>query len=120
LIPFVKQQVSGSLAFLHRQCRERLILPMKLHHAGQINCAEYIDVMQKERLFRMARVFEKEPRCFLEAAAGVEQNVFARNFNSHLKVVVLLQISNNHVGKVMHVDDHFANPVGAQATKRNL
>src|ERR1035437_584612 len=68
----------------------------------------------------MARVFEKEPRCFLEAAAGVEQNVFARNFNSHPKVVVLLQIINNHVGKVMHVDDHFANPKLAQAVECDL
>ncbi len=56
---------------------------------------------------------KNQPGLF-QSAAGVEQNIFARDFNSHAEIVIGFQILHNHVGKVMHVDDHFANPKAAQ------
>jgi hypothetical protein len=41
-------------------------------------------------------------------------------FNAHPEVVVHLQIIDNHVAKVMHIHNHFANSKLAQARKRNL
>src|SRR6266581_5914146 len=92
---------------------------MKFDHAWNIDHAEHIDVMQK-KWFVPTSIFEKEPRSFLEAATGIEQSFFTRDFNPHVEVVVLPQIIDNHVGKVMHVDDHFTNPEPRQTTKRDL
>ena len=48
LIPLVEQQISRSLAILHGESGEGLILGMKLHHALKVNRAEHIHVVQNE------------------------------------------------------------------------
>src|SRR5579864_580502 len=68
----------------------------------------------------MSGIFGKEPCSFFEPAAGVEQEVFARDLNTHAEIVLLLQIINYHVGKVMQVDDHFADSKLLEAAKRDL
>src|SRR6266536_1613273 len=93
---------------------------MKLDHAVKINIAEDVDIMQNERLVQIARIFEKEPCCLFEAAARVEQDFFARDFKSHAKVCLLLQVIDNHVGEVMYVDDHLADSKLAQPAQRDL
>ena len=64
---------------------------------------------------------QEEMSGFFQAAAGVEQNVvLAGDFDAHAEIFVRLQVIDDHVGEVMHVDDHFANAEGAQARERDL
>ena len=66
-------------------------------------------------------VFGEKPAGLFQPAAGIEQHVLARNFNAHPEIAMLFQILDNHlVGKVMHVDNHFANAEAAQPSQRNL
>ena len=110
----VEEQVSRSLPVLHRQGCERLILSMKLHHAPEINRADDIDIVQNERLFRAVGILEEKIGGLFQSAAGVEQDLFARDFNTHAEVIVRFQILDNHVGEVMDVDDHFADSESAR------
>ena len=87
----VEEQVAGRLAILHRQRGESLILGVKLHHAPQIDRADDIDIVQNERLFA-SRTLKKKMRGLFQAAAGIEQDLFARDFNPHAEIVVRLQI----------------------------
>ena len=96
------------------------MLSVELHHAPEINRAEDVDIVQNERLFGAAGILEKKASGFLQAAAGVQQDLLARNFNAHAEVIVAPQIGDDHIGKVMHVDNHFANPKGVQTRERDL
>ena len=69
---------------------------------------------------RARRILEEEIGGLFQPAAGVEQHLFARDLDAHAEVVVRLQIFDDHVGKVMHIDDHFANSKGAQAREGDL
>lgn len=54
------------------------------------------------------RTFQEEPGGFFQAAAGVQQEiVFARNFDAQAEIVVRLQVGDDHVRKVMDIDDNF-------------
>src|SRR6202011_3265569 len=55
-----------------------------------------------------------------QASAGVEQDLLARDFNTHAEVFVCFQILENHFGKVMHVENHLANSKDAQARECDL
>ena len=69
----------------------------------------------------MARLTVQEERCSpLEAAAGVEQDLFAGDFDVHAEVLVGAEIFDDHVGEVMGIDDDFVNAEGAQAGERDL
>ena len=57
---------------------------------------------------------------FFQAAAGIEQHILARDFNAHPEIMVCFQVVENHVGEVMHVDDHFADSEFAQTRERNF
>src|SRR6185295_5209824 len=120
LIVLIEEQVSGSLPFFHRQRGECLILRMKFHHAPEINRAENIDVVQNEGLIQTVRIVEKEPRCFPETAAGIQQNLLARDFNSHSEIILRFQIIGNHVGKMVHIHNDFAYSRIAQPPERDL
>ena len=68
-----------------------------------------------------AGVLKEEPLGLLQSAASVEQDiVFARDLDAHAEVVVLLQVVDDHVGEVMHVDDHFPDSEGGEAAKGNF
>ena len=47
----VEEKITGSLAVLHSQCSESLIVRMKLHHASEIDRTDHVDVVQNERRF---------------------------------------------------------------------
>ena len=83
----VEEQVSGGLPVLHRQRGESPLFSVKLHHAPKIDRADHIDIVQNEWLFRMSGILEKKPAGLFQAAAGVEQDVLARDLNSHAEVV---------------------------------
>src|SRR5271157_4056944 len=116
----VEEQVSSRLAVLHGQGGESLLLLVKLHHAPEIDGADDIDIVQKEWFREPAGIFEKKPRSLLQAAARVEQDLLARDLYAHAEVIVSFQIIDDHVGEVMHVDDHLADPAGAQAGECDL
>src|SRR5580698_4690921 len=93
---------------------------MKLHHPLKINRADDIDIVQNEGLVDATWLVEKKMSRLLQPAASIEQSLLTRNFDTHAKVVVGFQIIDDHVGKVMHIDDHFANATLAQARNRDL
>src|ERR1035441_2765869 len=97
---------------------------MKSHHAPEVNRAEDIDIVHDEGFFRASGIFgripDKEMRGLLQAAAGVEQRLFARDFNAHAEVAVRFQVFHNQVGEVMNVDYYLANSEAAQAGERDL
>ena len=99
--------MAGSLAVLHRERGERSIVRCEI-----APCAARSIVLMTSTLCRMngssVGTVQKEIRGLFQSAAGVEQNIFARDFDPHPEIVVGLQIVDNHVGKVMHIDDHFA------------
>ena len=69
----------------------------------------------------LTRILEEEPGGFFEAASGVEQEiVFAGNFNAHAEIVVSIEIVDNHVREMVHVDDDFVDAKGAKASERDF
>ena len=55
---------------------------------------------------------EKTSRLF-QSAAGIQQHIFARNLDVHAEVFVNVQIVDDLVGEVMHIDNHVADAEGA-------
>src|SRR5437879_4347053 len=108
--------MTGSLAALHREGGKSLTFLVILHHPSQINRADDVDVVQNE----WPRLITKEISGLLQATAGVEQNLFARDFDAHAEIIVLLQILQNHVGKVMRIDDHFDDSKSPQAEESDF
>src|SRR5712692_1620538 len=116
----VEEQVSSRLPVLHRQCGESLILSVKLHHALEINRGDNVNIVQNKRLAKTPGIVEEKIGRLPQAAARVEQDVLARDFNVNAEVIVGFQIVENRIGKVMHIDNHLANPKGEQARERDL
>src|SRR5713101_5826935 len=110
----VEEQVSGSLTILHGKCGESVSVVVESEHAYEIDVADDVDVVQEERLIQTAGILEEKPGGFFQAAAGVEQEILAGDFDAHAKVGAGLQIIDNHVGEVMDVDNHFSDAKGAQ------
>src|SRR6266404_2181239 len=102
-----KQRASGG-AILDRECSQSPIFRVRLHHPAKIDRADHIDVVQDEWFVRGAGISQKEIRRFFQAAASVEQFLFARDFNPHAEVVIGLQEFQNHVRKVMDVNEYVA------------
>src|SRR5438045_5871481 len=72
----VEEQVTRGRAVLYRQCCERLIFNMELHHAPEINGADDVDIVQKERFVRSGGIAQKKVTGFFQSATGVEQQLF--------------------------------------------
>ncbi len=92
---------------------------MKAHHAPQVDRADDIDVVQDKGLF-VTPAGRKEMRGILQAAAGVQQLLLARDFNPHAEVIVGPQVIGDHPGVVVRVDDHLAHAKRTQAAEGNL
>ncbi len=78
----VEEEGAGSFAGLDGEGGERAAFIVELEHAGEIDGAEDVDVVEEEGLVVVIRIFEEEPGGFFEAAAGVEQDLFAGNFDA--------------------------------------
>ena len=102
-----------------------MILFVELEHAGEVDGAEDVDVVEEEGLVDLSGIgavgiggggiFQEEPGGFLQTAAGVEQDIFAGDFDAHAEVFVGFQIVDDQVGEVVDVDDDFGDAEGAQA-----
>src|SRR5260370_13817126 len=60
----------------------------------------------RSTLFPYTTLFRSEPGGFFEAAAGVEQDFLAGDFDAHAEIVVGFQVVGDQVGEVMDVDDY--------------
>src|SRR5579862_625511 len=94
-------------AILHSEGGQSPTLSMELRHTRQIDRADYINVVQDERF--LCSIFKEEPRCLLQSPTCIEQSLLTRNLNPHSKIVPALQVVHHQIGKMMGVDDHFAN-----------
>ena len=128
----VEEEGAGGFAGLDGKGGEGAIFLVELQHAAEIDVADDVDVVEEEGLvelfgitaagiatFRIGAsgIFEEKPGGLFQAAAGVQQNIFAGNFNAHAGVVVGFEIVDDPIGEVMDVDDHFGDGEGAQAGK---
>jgi len=89
---FVEQQVARALSFLDGEGCEGAILVVAVEQTMEVDCADNIHVVKNERLIQAVGILEKEPACLFQAAAGVEQELFARNFHLQAKIIVGLQV----------------------------
>jgi len=105
----VEEQISRGLAVLHRQRGESAVFSMNLRHAPEVNRADDIDIVQNKRFVKTLGVLKKKVGGLFKATARVEQDLLARDFNTQAEIVVRFEILKNHVGEVMHVNDHLAN-----------
>ena len=93
---------------------------MELHHAPEINGADDVDIVQKERFVQTGGIAQKKVTGFFQSATGVEQQLFQGQLDVHPKIAVGLQVLDDHPGKVMHIDHDVANPEVAQARERDF
>jgi len=118
----VKKEEAGGFAGLDGEGGESAVLVVELEHRVEVDGADDVDVVDNEWFWhRVACTFKEKPGGFFEAAAGVEQKViFAGNFDAHAKVVVRLKVVKDHFGKVVDVDDDFADAESAKARESNF
>ncbi len=87
----------------------------------KIDGADDVDVVKDKRLvFLGVAALAQKPRGFFQAAAGVEQNIFARKLNVHAKIAGGFYMVDDHVCVVMDVDDDIMNAKIAQARERDF
>ena len=87
---------------------------MKLHHAAKINGADHVHIVQNEGVSRPFESSRKKCAAFFRPPPVSSKDLFARDFNPHAEVIIRLQILDNHVSEVMHVDNHVAHVKSAQ------
>ena len=85
---------------------------VELHQARKIDRTHDVGIVQQERV--MARILEKKPPGPFQASTRIEQQLLTRDFNVHSKVLMGLQIGDDHLGEMMDIDDHFPNAKIAQ------
>ena len=121
----VEEEGAKSFASLDGEGGEGAVFGVELEHAAEIDVADDVDVVDEKGLVHLigiatfgvaaAGIFEEKPGGFFQAAAGVQQNVFAGNFYAHAEVFFGFQIVDDLIGEVMDVDDDFGYAEGAQA-----
>ena len=87
----VKEEGAGSFAGLNGESGESAILVVELEHAAKIDGADDIYVVKEQRLIALigivtfgvaaGGILEEKPGGLLQAAARVQQDLLARDFN---------------------------------------
>jgi len=128
----VEEEGAGGFAGLDGKGGEGVIFGVELEHTAEIDGADDVDVVEEEGFVELlgitaagiatlrigaSGIFQEKPGGFFQAAAGVQQNVFAGDFDAHAEVFVRFQVVGDEIGEVMDVDDHFGDAEGAQAGK---
>jgi hypothetical protein len=114
LVVVVEEEGAGSFAGLDGEGGDGVVFGVESEHAGEVDVTDDVNVVKEERLIETAGIVKEEPGGFPEAAAGVEQDVLAGNFDAHAKVVVRFQVVDDLVGEVVDVDDDFDDAEGAE------
>ena len=123
----VEEEGAGGFAGLDGESGQGVIFFVELEHAGEIDGADDVDIVEEEGLVHLSGIgaagiggrgiFQEEPGGFFEAAAGVEQDFFAGDFDAHAEVFVGFQVVDDEVGEVVDIDDDFGDAEGAQASE---
>ena len=92
---------------------------MKPYHSIEIDRADDIDVVQNEWLLQATGI-KKEMSGLLQAATSVKQDILARDFDMHAKIVIGLQVLDHLLREVMCIDDYLVHAEGAQAREGDL
>src|SRR5207253_11455977 len=117
-----------SFAGLDGESGEGAVFGVELQHAAEIDVADDVDVVEEEGLVHLIGVatfgvagggiFQEKPGGFFQGAAGVQQNVFAGNFDAHAEGFVGFQIVDDLIGEVVDVEDEFGYAEGARGGGR--
>jgi len=86
-----------------------------LQHLREVDGADDVDVVEEEGFVETARVFEEKPGGLFEAAAGVEEDVFAGDFDAKPEIIFGVEIVEDLVGEMVDVEDEFGDALGAEA-----
>jgi hypothetical protein len=117
----VEEELAGGGAGLDGEGGEGAIFCVELEHSGEVDVADYVDVVKEEGLVadagaRAGGIFLEEPGGFFQAAAGVQELVvFAGDFEAHAEIFFGLEIVDDHLGVVVNVDDGFGDAEGLEA-----
>src|SRR5215470_8591464 len=105
-IVLVEEQLAGRRPVLNGERRKSLLLFVRVQHFIEIDGADNVYVVDNEGFFGIP--FQKKPRGFFKAAAGVEEEVvFAGNFDADAKAILGLKESDDFFGVMVDVDDEF-------------
>ncbi len=97
-----------------------MIFGVELEHGADVDGADDVDVVEEEGLVEILWIFEEEPGGFFQAAAGVEEDFFAGDFNAHAEIFVRFEIVDDLVGEVVDVDDDFGDAEGAETRESDF
>jgi hypothetical protein len=111
----VEQEVAPGGAVLDGEGGEGLRFIVGLDHAREIDGADNVDVVEKEGFVEASRVFEEKPGGFFEAAAGVEEDFFARDLDAHVEIIFGFEVVKELIGEMVDVEDEFGDALGAEA-----
>jgi hypothetical protein len=84
----VEEELAGGVTGLDGESGEGVTGVVELEHSREVDRADDVDVVKEEGLVETGGIFEEKPGGFFEAAAGVEKDFFAGNFDAHPKIVV--------------------------------
>src|SRR5262249_18810161 len=88
---------------------------VELEHAMKVNVADDVDVVEKEGLVEARGIFEGKRGRFLEAGAGLEEEiVFTGDLDAQVKVVARAEKFDDLTGKVVDVDDELSDSERAE------
>jgi hypothetical protein len=116
---FVEEQVARGRAVLHCEGREGSAFVVVTQHRVEVDVAENVDIVEKERLVGRTGAGE-EVRGLFQTASGVEKDIFTRDLDVHPEVVMQSEIFGNLVGEVMGVDDDIDDAAGFEASQRKF
>src|SRR5260370_5145689 len=116
----VEEKRAGSFAVLGGEGGEGVIVGVEFENAGEYDVADDVDVVEEKGLIETTGIFEEKPGGFFQAAASVQQNVFAGNLDAHAEAFMGLQVVDDHVSEMMDVDNDFVDAEGAQAGNGNF
>src|SRR6267154_511308 len=97
-----------------------MIFGVELEHGADVDGADDVDVVEEEGLVEILWIFEEEPGGFFQAAAGVEEDFFAGDFNAHAEIFVRFEIVDDLVGEVVDVDDDFGDAEGTETRESDF
>ena len=116
----VEEKVTRGVSLLNGQGGECVVFDVKADHARKIDGAKDIDVVDDEGLLRAFAGLQEKPSGFFEAAASVEQNLLAGDFNAHAEVAIGLEVFDDFVCEVMDIENDLADAKGTQAAEGEL
>lgn len=111
----VEEELTGGFARLDGEGGESLMVFVELEHGGEIDGAEDVDVVEEEGFVEIFWILEEKPGGSFEAAAGVEEDFFAGNFDAHAEVFVGFQVGDDLIGEVVDIEDDFGDVGSAEA-----